>query len=84
MPDWGLSMTSNADSAKSQLYYLVEDFIIAVLVGAAMAAVLVMISADPRAVLATALGAPGVYFLGQRIRRIRAQKNHPQASVDAK
>jgi hypothetical protein len=77
-------MTSNADSAKSQLYYLVEDFIIAVLVGAAMAAVLVMISADPRAALATALGAPGLYFLGQRIRRIRAQKDYPQASVDAK
>jgi hypothetical protein len=76
-------MTLNADTAKSQRYYLTEDFIIAVLVGAAMAAVLVMISAEARAVLATALGAPGVYFVGQRIRRVRGHKNQPQARVDA-
>ncbi|WP_431218513.1 hypothetical protein [Leifsonia xyli] len=59
---------------KSSLYYLVEDFFVALLLGAAMAAVLVMIDASPRAILATALGAPGAYFLGQRYRRLRARK----------
>jgi hypothetical protein len=77
-------MTSNAESGKSKLYYLVEDFIVAVLVGGAMAAVLVMISGEPQAVLATTLGAPGVYFLGQRIRRLRAKRNKPADVGDAK
>ena len=61
-------MTTNRGG---RLFRLVEDFMVAVLVGGASAAVLVMISAEPRAVLATALGAPGMYFLGQRLRRMR-------------
>ena len=66
---------SNADHPKSGLYSLVEDFFVSLLVGAAMAAVLVTIDASPRAILATALGTPGVYFVGQRYRRFRARKH---------
>ncbi|WP_162819121.1 hypothetical protein [Leifsonia aquatica] len=47
------------------------------LVGAAMAAVLVMLNATMQAILATALGAPGLYFLGQRYRRLRSRKQAP-------
>ena len=65
---------SNPEQPKTSLYHLVEDFLISLLVGAAMAAVLVMLDASPRALLATALGAPGVYFLGQRYRRLRARR----------
>ncbi|GAA2055438.1 hypothetical protein [Leifsonia soli] len=65
---------SRAEQPKSALYHLVEDFFVSLLVGAAVTAVLVMIDASPRAILATALGAPGVYFLGQRYRRMRARK----------
>jgi hypothetical protein len=68
-------MTSSAEKVKGPLFYLIEDFIVAVLVGCSSAAVLVMISAEPRAVLATALGAPGAYFLGQRLRRVRRSKS---------
>lgn len=67
-------MTSSAENPKSSLYNLVADFFVSVLVGGAMAAVLVMIDASSRAVLATALGGPGVYFLGQRFRRFRSHK----------
>ena len=67
-------MTSRADGQKRSVYDLLEDFFTAVLLGAVLAAVLVMIDATSRAVIATALGAPGVYFLGQRFRRSRARK----------
>jgi len=66
---------SRAEQPKSPLYYLVEDFFIALLVGAAMAAVLVMIGGSAQAVLATALGGPGVFFLGQRWRRSRSRRS---------
>ncbi|MGN6426271.1 MAG: hypothetical protein ACTHMF_05580 [Leifsonia sp.] len=66
---------SHAEGPKSPLYYLVEDFFVSLLVGAAMAAILVMLGATMQAILATALGAPGVYFLGQRYRRLRARKH---------
>lgn len=65
---------SNAEQPKTSVYHLVEDFLISLIVGAAMAAVLVMLDASPRAILATALGAPGVYFLGQRYRRLRSRR----------
>ena len=65
---------SNAEQPKTSLYHLVEVFLISLLVGAAMTAVLLMLDASPRALLATALGAPGVYFLGQRYRRLRARR----------
>lgn len=66
---------SRAEQRKSSLYYLLEDFFVSLLVGAAMAAVLVMIGGSAQAVLATALGGPGVYFLGQRWRRFRSRRS---------
>jgi hypothetical protein len=80
MSDQGFSTMSRAEQSKSSLYHLVEDFFVSLLVGAAMAAVLVMIGGSAQAVLATALGAPGVYFLGQRWRRSRSRRSsHPVA-----
>ena len=67
-------MTSNAESTRNALYYLIEDFVVSLLVGGALAATLVMIDGSPKAVLATALGAPGAYFLGQRLRRLRSKR----------
>jgi|GEM_PF-5759176 hypothetical protein len=67
-------MTSSADSRGSSLYGLIEDFVVALLVAGALASLQVIIDASPRVVLATALGGPGVYFLGQRIRRMRSTR----------
>ncbi|MGO4593591.1 hypothetical protein AB4Z18_07170 [Leifsonia sp. 2TAF2] len=66
--------TSHPDVHKGAIYDLVEDFVVSLLIGGAMAAVLVMVDAPSRTVLATVLGAPAVYFIGQRFRRYRSRK----------
>ena len=49
----------------------------------AQAALLVSIDASPKAVLVTALGGPGAYFVGQRFRRRRKAREAEHLAVDA-
>lgn len=67
-------MTSNADAAKSPLYYLVEDFVVGLLSGAAFVALQVALATSFTWTLIGGLLWPGLYFSGQRLRRSRSGK----------
>ena len=80
-------MTSHADAAKSPLYYLVEDFVVGLLSGAAFVALQVALGTSFTWTLLGGLLWPGLYFVGQRLRRSRSGKalenREPPAADDS-
>lgn len=65
---------SNAEEMKPSVYYLLADFFVGLLTGAAFVALQIALGTTFKVILIGGLLWPGLYFLGQRYRRMRARK----------